>query len=90
MPCPPSNPLPPAAAYQRAEKAGSARAHTRSVLVTATRARRERRIRQCEGIHYSDEWFRRWSEAEALYFQHIVPAHAFDLVLRCADCYEGK
>ena len=34
-----------------------------------------------EGLHYRAEWEARWSEAEDLYFERLMPPSAFDLVL---------
>ena len=43
-------------------------------------ARRERLLRR-EGARYRAEWEARWGEAEDLYFEHLMPPDAFDLVL---------
>lgn len=52
------------------------------VLVTADEGERHRRLAQREGVGYRDEWFERWSEVEQHYFSQIMPAVAFDLIVR--------
>ena len=42
--------------------------------------RRERLLRR-EGERYRAEWEARWSEAEDLYFEQLMPPESFDLVL---------
>jgi uridine kinase len=51
------------------------------VLLDAPRDIRRARLLQREGARYRAEWEARWSEAEDLYFDQLMPPSAFDLVL---------
>lgn len=51
------------------------------VLLNVPRTTRRERLRQREGERYRAEWEARWSEAEDLYFETLVPPASFDLVL---------
>ena len=51
------------------------------VLLDAPRDIRRARLLQREGTQYRAEWEARWSEAEDLYFDRLMPPSAFDLVL---------
>jgi uridine kinase len=50
-------------------------------LLDAPRHVRRARLQQREGAHYRAQWEARWSEAEDLYFDQLMPPSAFDLVL---------
>ena len=43
--------------------------------------RRDRCVAR-DGDDWHEDWFQRWRAAEDHYFDHVVPAEAFDLVLR--------
>jgi uridine kinase len=51
------------------------------VLLHVPRAMRRERLLQREGERYRAEWEARWSEAEDLYFETLMPPGSFDLVL---------
>jgi uridine kinase len=51
------------------------------VLLDVPRATRRERLLQREGERYRAEWEARWSEAEDLYFESLLPPASFDLVL---------
>jgi dephospho-CoA kinase len=51
------------------------------VLLDVPRATRRERLLQREGERYRAEWEARWSEAEDLYFESLLPPGSFDLVL---------
>ena len=51
------------------------------VLLDVTRDIRRARLLLREGERYRAEWEARWEEAEDLYFDVLMPATAFDLVL---------
>ncbi len=51
------------------------------VLLAAPRDIRRERLLRREGARYRAEWEARWSEAEDLYFDHLMPTSAFDIVL---------
>jgi uridine kinase len=52
----------------------------RALLDVPRQLRRERLLRR-EGERYRSEWEARWSEAEDLYFEQLMPPESFDLVL---------
>jgi uridine kinase len=52
----------------------------RALLDVPRQVRRERLLRR-EGERYRAEWESRWSEAEDLYFERLMPPDSFDLVL---------
>ncbi len=52
----------------------------RVLLHVPRQVRRERLLRR-EGERYRAEWEARWSEAEDLYFEKLMPPASFDLVL---------
>ena len=52
----------------------------RALLDVPRQVRRERLLRR-EGERYRAEWESRWSEAEDLYFERLMPPESFDLVL---------
>lgn len=51
------------------------------VLLDAPRHVRRARLLPREGVSYRAEWEARWSAAEDLYFEQLMPPSAFDLVL---------
>ena len=51
------------------------------VLLDVPRPARRERLLQREGALYRAEWEARWTEAEDLYFEKLMPPGAFDLVL---------
>lgn len=53
----------------------------RTLLEVPDDLRRERLLHR-EGEFYRDEWEQRWASAEEHYFTSVMPAEAFDLVLR--------
>ena len=55
------------------------------ILIETPEATRRARVRRREGAAYSDDWFRRWSEAEALYFGGVMVRADFDVVLTSGD-----
>jgi uridine kinase len=55
---------------------------TLRVLLDPPRAVRRARLLGREGARYRAEWEARWSEAEDLYFERVMPPGAFDLVLQ--------
>jgi len=54
---------------------------TLRVLLEVPRPTRRERLLLREGERYRAEWEARWSEAEDLYFETLVPRESFDLVL---------
>ncbi len=52
------------------------------VLLDVPYAVRRPRLVAREGLDWHEEWFVRWSSAEDHYFDHIVPATGFDLVIK--------
>ena len=58
-----------------------ARLFSLRVLLDVPRHVRRARLLQREGPRYRAEWEARWSEAEDLYFERLMPPSAFDLVL---------
>jgi uridine kinase len=55
--------------------------YSQRVLLTVARDVRRERLLRREGERYRAEWEARWSEAEDLYFDVLMPPAAFDLVL---------
>ena len=53
-----------------------------TVLVTLDDALRRQRIMDREGEDWTLEWFTVWDAAENLYFGHMRPESAFDIVIR--------
>jgi uridine kinase len=51
------------------------------VLLELPRTTRRARLLRREGERYRAEWEARWEEAEDLYFETLMPAESFDLVL---------
>jgi uridine kinase len=51
------------------------------VLLEVPRDARRAGLLRREGARYRAEWEARWGEAEDLYFDALLPPHAFDLVL---------
>jgi uridine kinase len=51
------------------------------VLLEIPRDVRRARLLRREGARYRAEWEARWGESEDLYFDVLMPPHAFDLVL---------
>ena len=51
------------------------------VLLDVPRETRRERLLLREGERYRAEWEARWSEAEDLYFEQLMPPESFDLVL---------
>ena len=51
------------------------------VLLDVPRETRRERLLRREGERYRAEWEARWSEAEDLYFEQLMPPESFDLVL---------
>ena len=51
------------------------------ILLDTPEELRSSRLRQREGDDYSDDWERRWREAEDHYFGLVMPRSSFDLVL---------
>jgi hypothetical protein len=54
------------------------------VLLDVPRETRRERLLLREGERYRAEWEARWSEAEDLYFEQLMPPESFDLVLHGA------
>jgi uridine kinase len=55
--------------------------YSQRVLLTVARDVRRERLLRREAERYRAEWEARWSEAEDLYFDVLMPPGAFDLVL---------
>jgi uridine kinase len=54
---------------------------TRRVLLDVPPDVRRARLLRREGAQYRDEWESRWSDAEDLYFDALMPRGAFDFVI---------
>ena len=54
---------------------------TLRVLLEVPRDVRRARLLRREGARYRAEWEARWTDAEDLYFDALMPRHRFDLVI---------
>lgn len=56
-----------------------------AILVDVPEEERHNRLRERDGLDFSDKWIRRWREVETYYFNELRPRSYFDVVLCVED-----
>jgi len=59
--------------------------HLVDVAVLITEDAETRATRQCDRADASDDWLRRWDDAERWYFENVRPPSSFDVIVRATD-----
>jgi len=59
--------------------------HLVDVAVLVTEDAETRATRQRDRADASDDWLRRWDDAERWYFENVRPPSSFDVIVRATD-----